>query len=250
MTKIERYRQMLIGLVNWEPFLLAESGLPGPRGNIELAQAVADLGSEAQFEHFLTFTADVAPVNSPYEFLAFCGVVGLGRLAAEGRLDTIPRLREYACDRRWRMREGVAMALQRFGDANMPLLLDEMEKWIDGNPLRMRAAAAAIAEPRLLMERENAQRALNIMDLITRQVLNIHDRRSSEFRILRQGLAYTWSVVVAALPEVGIPILERWLDHDDPDVAWIMRENLKKKRLARLISENGEDGKSRQIIDL
>ena len=39
MTKTEDYRRALKILDEWEPFLLDESGLPGPRGNIELAQA-------------------------------------------------------------------------------------------------------------------------------------------------------------------------------------------------------------------
>jgi hypothetical protein len=42
MTKAEDYRQRLAELDEWEPFLLAESGLPGPRGDIELGHAVAD----------------------------------------------------------------------------------------------------------------------------------------------------------------------------------------------------------------
>ncbi len=47
MSKRDDYRQTLRGLDDWEPYLLAESGLPGPRGNIELAQAVAERGDEA-----------------------------------------------------------------------------------------------------------------------------------------------------------------------------------------------------------
>ncbi|MFZ2360665.1 MAG: hypothetical protein WA040_15100 [Anaerolineae bacterium] len=44
MSKRNEYRQTLRGLDDWDPYLLAESGLPGPLGNIELAQAVADEG--------------------------------------------------------------------------------------------------------------------------------------------------------------------------------------------------------------
>jgi hypothetical protein len=31
--------------------------------------------------------------------------------------------------------------------------------------------------------------------------------------------------------------MENWFSHDDKDVRWIMKENLKKKRLARLDAE-------------
>jgi hypothetical protein len=40
-------------------------------------------------------------------------------------------------------------------------------------------------------------------------------------------------VLAAAEPEAGFALLERWADGGDPDVAWVLRENLKKKRLAR-----------------
>ena len=49
MSKIDQYRAVLRTLVDWEPFLRAESGLPGPRGNLELAAAVALEGHEALF---------------------------------------------------------------------------------------------------------------------------------------------------------------------------------------------------------
>jgi hypothetical protein len=80
MNKADSYRQVLKTLTDWEPYLLQESGLPGPRGNLELAQVVTDEGDRKLFEQFLTYTPEVAPVNSPQEFLAFCGVVGLGKL--------------------------------------------------------------------------------------------------------------------------------------------------------------------------
>ena len=76
MTKADEYRNKLSTLENWDAFLLKESGLPGPRGNLELAQVVADEGNQGLFERYLAYDADQAPTNSPYEFLAFCGAVG------------------------------------------------------------------------------------------------------------------------------------------------------------------------------
>ncbi len=86
----------------------------------------------------------LAPTNSPYEFLAFCGVVGLGRLFAEGQIERLETIRRCASDPRWRMREGVAMALQRLGGVDMDLLIHHMQSWSTGNPLEQRAAAAAL----------------------------------------------------------------------------------------------------------
>ena len=125
MSKIDNYRQTLKNLDDWIPFLRKESGLPGPRGNLELAYAVAEEGNKKQFKQFLSFQAEE---NTPEVFLVFCGVVGLGKLAAnEPKL--FDQLREYASDPRWRIREAVATGLQLVGDQDIDLLLKEMQTW-------------------------------------------------------------------------------------------------------------------------
>ena len=237
MTKADRYLSVLRALADWEPYLLAESGLPGPRGNLELAQAVADEGREEQFRRWLALGPEQAPVNSPHEFLTFCGVVGMGRLLAEGRRDVLATLRPLASDPRWRTREAVAMALQRWGDADMEGLLAEMAGWAKGGPLEQRAAAAALCEPRLLRDPGHAVAVLGILDEITGAIPHVSDRRSEAFKVLRQGLGYCWSVAVAACPDKGKPLMEKWCASADPDVRWIMRENLRKNRLARIDAE-------------
>jgi hypothetical protein len=77
---------------------------------------------------------------------------------------------------------------------------------------------------------------LALLDQITNNVAAAlpTSRMSDEFRTLRQALGYCWSVVVAALPEYGKPALERWSRSPNLDVIWIVRENLKKTRLARM----------------
>jgi hypothetical protein len=233
MGKIDDYRENLRTLDDWDAYLLEHSNLPGPRGNLELAQAAADEGSEEQFMRWAALDSEQAPGNTPDEFLAFCGVVGMGRLLAEGRRDVLPLLRARASDARWRTREGVAMALQRWGDADMDALLNEMKDWAAGNTLEQRAAAAALCEPRLLSDPLHARRVLSVLDAITASLFLAQDRKSEEFKTLRQGLGYCWSVAVAALPVEGKPLMEKWLASEDKDVRWIMRENLKKNRLAR-----------------
>ncbi len=234
MTKTESYREVLRGLDEWDAFLLSESGLPGPRGNIELARAVAEEGNRALFWRYLAYDAGRAPTNDPHEFLAFCGVLGLGRLLAEGDREVLGRLRQCASDLRWRVREAVAMALQRWGAVEMGALLAEMERWSHGPPLEQRAAAAALCEPSLLGDTATVEGVLDILDAITASVEAAPDRRSEGFQALRRGLGYCWSVAVAAHPAAGKPRLERWLASRDRDVRWIVRENLKKARLARL----------------
>lgn len=234
MTKIEDYRATLRSLAEWDDYLLEHSGLPGPRGNIELARAVAAEGRRDVFLRYAENTAATAPLGSPHEFLTFCGVVGLGRILAEGDSDLLRVLRRHATDSRWRIREAVAMALQQLGEVDMKRLIAAMANWEAGLPLEQRAAAAAVCEPRLLRDHDEARSVLGMLDRITATVPGRIDRRESGFVALRKGLGYCWSVAVAALPEAGKPALEKWLDTTDGDIRWMMRENLKKNRLVRV----------------
>jgi hypothetical protein len=232
--KTDAYRATLRALKNWDSFLLAESGLPGPRANLELVQAVADEGDTALFKRYIALNPDQAPTNSREVFLAVCGVVGLGRLLAGGDIDQLIVLRKCASDPRWRIREGVAMALQRWGEKDMDALLGAMADWSKGNWLEKRAAAAALCEPKLLREPKHVKRVLQLLDKITASISKATDRKSDDFRVLRQALGYCWSVAVVAWPVAGRPLMEKWLVVDDRDVRWIMRENLKKNRLVRM----------------
>lgn len=232
--KIDEYRKALKLIKEWEPFLLKNSGLPGPRGNIELGQAVADEGSRETFLRFIAYDAKRAPVNTPEEFLSFCGTLGFGKLLADGNLDALPILRQQASDPRWRTREAVAMALQRLGDKDMKALLKEMLEWSKGNLLEQRAAIAALCEPRLLTDKKQVLRVLKILDTVTQSIVQAPNRKGEEFIALKKGLAYCWSVAVAASPNEGKALMEKWFTTKDKDVIWIMQENLKKNRLARI----------------
>jgi hypothetical protein len=234
MNKIQNYCTTLKELQDWDAFLLRESGLPGPRGNLELAHAAGSLISRERIDRYCSLTPDQAPVNSPEEFLVFCGVMGMGRLVSEGDRSVLPRLRAFASDPRWRTREGVATALQTWGAQDMGALLEEMQAWSGGNRLEQRAAAAALCEPALLKQPAQVELVLRILDAITCTVAGAPDRKSDPFKTLRQGLAYCWSVAAAALPAAGKTAMECWLVCTDPDVRWMMKENLKKDRLKRM----------------
>lgn len=228
MTKRSDYRAVLESLppAQWEAYLRAESGLPGPRGNLELVEAFADAADPGLIRRL---------VDSPDEYLAMCGAVGLGRLLAEGDPRAAETLRAMAEDGRWRVREGVAMALQRLGDADMTALWSLAGEWVDGKPLVQRALAAGVCEPRLLRVPDDAARAVETLDRITASVEGTgpESRKLDQFRVLRQGLGYCWSVAAAASPAQGFARLERWAASQDKDVRWIVRENLRKARLSR-----------------
>ena len=234
MTRLEDYRGKLGALDDWTPFLLKNSGLPGPRGNLELAQAAAEMASKEQVEAWLGIPAAQAPENSSNVFLVFCAVTALGKFIARGGREYFAALRPLASDTRWRVREAVAIALQYVGDADMKMLLKEMKEWSKGNWYEKRAAAAALAEPRLLKNATHARTVLKILHRITKDIATARETGAESFKVLRQSMGYCWSVAVAALPEDGKALMEDWMPSRNADVRWIMKENLQKKRLERM----------------
>ena len=126
------------------------------------------------------------------------------------------------------------MAMQRVGDADFAVLLAETEAWADGSALERRAAVAALCEPRLLRPAEHARAVLALLARITGQLPSLPERGSDAFRVLRQALGYGWSVAVVALPEEGKAAFEQLLASDDRDIRWVVRENLRKRRLDRM----------------
>jgi hypothetical protein len=231
------YVEKLKALKDWDSYLLKESGLPGPRGNLELAQAFADIAEESLIQKYISINPDDAPENTPKSFLTFCGIAGLGTLINQGKLDYLKRLRQFASDHRWRIREAVAIALQRVGDLNINLLLNEMKDWSKGNAFEKRAAIAALCEPRLLISDEVSSSVLDILDDITLSIVNTKTTKSEEFQVLKKGLAYCWSVAITACPEKGKIFFEKWVGNKNKEIIWIMKENLKKNRLVKMDKE-------------
>jgi hypothetical protein len=231
MTKVGLHRATLVGLSDWMPYLTANSGLPGPRANLEL---VAACGEEADLPRAEQLIA------TDDEFATVCGLVALGRHFGRGDDGHLAVLHARASDQRWRVREGVAMALQRAGDDDLGRAFSVAEGWAhDSDPLVRRAAVAAVCEPRPLRDPAFARRALALLDQVTADLARspTADRRSASVRTLRQALGYGWSVVIAALPAEALRAFERWAADADPDVAWIVRENRKKARLRRVLDQ-------------
>jgi len=235
MSRVDDYKRELAATTDRVGLLRRGSNLPGPRGNLELMYAAAATGSEVELREWIRLGFPDPQEEQPTdEFLAMCGIVGLGHLVAAGRDELVDELRGYAADRRWRVREAVAMALQAVGDADVARLLGIAADWLSDRAYVQRAAVAAVAEPRLLRDPSQARGAVDVVEKATANLAARADRRSDEVRTLRQALAYCWSVVVASAPEYGRERFEAWSATTDKDVRWVLCENLKKNRLARL----------------
>ena len=130
MTRVDDERAALLVATDLDAALLAGSNLPGPRANLELVQAAADVGAEPDFRRWLATDPDA---GDAMEFLPVCALVGFGRLAAERQPEALAVLRAWAGDPHWRIREAVAMGLQRLGDADVDRLLAVVADWGGGS---------------------------------------------------------------------------------------------------------------------
>ncbi|WP_394769402.1 HEAT repeat domain-containing protein [Lacisediminihabitans sp.] len=212
-------------------YLTARSGLPGPRGNLELADAfaaVADRETILRFAHL------------DDEYLRFCGTEAAGRLVAAepGDASLVSLLRERAADPLWRVREAAARALQLIGDARPDRLRAIVADWLtDADGYVRRAAVAGICEPRLLADPTTASAAIDACSSATDWIRSLpaDRRREPAVRNLRQALGYCWSVAVAASPAAGLAAFDRLRAVDDPDIRWIVSTNLTKARLRRIL---------------
>jgi len=241
-----------------EYYLREQSRLPGTRANLELVNSLSDLLAAVASEqpdqvwmllNYLVQDEKTVVSNTPDEFVVLCGVVAFGACATvrqEWHTEVFEILKHFASSSSWRVREGVAIALQRLLPVNpqktIEFLLELARK---GNCFQQRASIAAIAEPSLLQTPAMIDAALEIQRLVVERLhaLLAAVRKREDVRALRQSLGYTLSVVAAAAPEKGFALMRDCAGWSDPDVNWILRENLKKKRLAKFVAHTEEVAK-------
>jgi hypothetical protein len=228
-------------------FLNSNSNLPGPRANLELVESFAETvqhestGNLEQMwalcEQLSQHNEKEAPANTSLEFSVLCGVRALGTfgISPDCFNKAMSELKNLANDGRWRIREGVAMAIQNLIDEQPKQTLSALDDWVGkDNWLIMRAVAAGVAEPRLLKNEANAKLALALHKKIFNSIfLSKEGRKETNFKTLRQGLGYSLSVVVQACPEEGFAYMNEIANNPDPDINWILKENLKKNRLSK-----------------
>jgi hypothetical protein len=234
MTKATEYQQALLGAKDVETYLLSKSGLPGPRSNLELLHVAAATCDETFLRKWLAMSKEEAPENTSQVYLQCIAIVSLGRfILQQEQQSDLTALRHFANDDRWRIRESVAMALQTIGKENTKVLAQITEPWLAVSLHELRAVAAAWAEPALLKSAFAQQTALTFMDKITQRFQQDKSDDKEARRILKKGLEYCWSVVVAANFTAGKPVFEKWF-YSDANIQKIMLVNLTKKRLSKI----------------
>ncbi len=124
-------------------YIISNSNLPGPRANLELAEAFAEVvenyfskdpeGLWSFCLKLIKISSDEAPVNDPREFLPFCGACAIGAIGSVSSTlfhKALSSLQELADDPRWRIRESVAMGIQKLLAKQSQKTLKELESWI------------------------------------------------------------------------------------------------------------------------
>lgn len=251
MKKADAYRKQLEALgcnaASIESLLLRESGLPGPRANLELAAAMAAHASRNRtdvplwnaIDAWLQLDATVAPTQHPREFLPFCAIQCLGLAYAGSDAPRQAEIRGHmsACarDSRWRMREAAAIAAQSIGEQCAHDLMAIARQWSSSqDPWLLRAALVALAHPPILDEAlarfalELADDAMNRYESAGRVV-----RAAEPWTVLRKALEFAPSVFTAAARAQGFATLGKWAQSVSLSTRKIVAANLRKTRLAK-----------------
>ncbi len=213
-------------------YLLKNSGLPGPRGNLELLYSFSKTATADEVEECMSLYDDDLR-NSPEEFVVMCGIVARCVHRKDDIAGALAAVRAFAVHESWRIRESVAIGIQEIAGNDMHAIIDVLEKWMEGNALERRAVVAALCEPKLLKEVPVVARILRVLGRITMDFERA-DRLTDGQVALRKALGYGWSVVVAASPEVGKGAFEAIAGNAGKHIRWIVRENLKKKRMMKM----------------
>jgi hypothetical protein len=241
-----------------EDYLIDHSSLPGKRANLELIAAFADEVAAIctapdvslhrgyiSMQWLIWRLLNRYPPalygrdpDSPLQMPQICASVALGEWASAFKQIElgVSLLLDLADSPLWRIREGVAMGFQRMFDRAWASTYRRMSRRsLDARAYEWRALIAGIAEPRLLTDPVHALDGLDLHynALAYFRRLPPDSRRSDPVRTLRQALGYSVSVVVAAAPDAGFPLMQAWALWADPDITWIIRENLKKNRLSK-----------------
>lgn len=210
--------------------LKARSGLPGPRGNLELFYEFLRNASAQLVEDCLAELADTT-ANSPEEFVGMCGVAGYALLHAHEEDLLRKHLGRYAAHDSWRIREAVAMAIQELPFPDLGARLAFTRRLETSDPFVHRAIVAGLCEPKNLRGQTGV---IGVVDQLKRSMalLPREGRLSEGEKALRKALGYGWSVALVEAP-VGAEGEFEALEVSSPHVRWVVAENLKKKRLVK-----------------
>jgi len=219
-------------------YLKENSKLPGPRANLELLYQFIENATDSEIHNCMSIE-DSVTLNSPSEFVLFCGVAALIKRTAMLHGTVNIDLSKYSNHASWRVRESVCIGFQRSKTYLSP---EEMMKYLsklkNGSALDKRAYFATLCDPILINDYVQPSVVLNDLLDVTVDCFNMSDKLDSELTVLRKALGYCFSVAICADEAIGKQTFEKLLDYtQSKHILWIVKENLKKNRLIKLDAE-------------
>lgn len=116
---------------------------------------------------------------------------------------TLTRIEKEASHSSSRIREVVAIGIQKIKENNIGEIITNFEKWTDGDDLEKRALVAALCEPKLLKGKSFIVQLVEILNKITMSFGKIEGKVFENQNSLRKTLGYGWSIAVGSLPDEG-----------------------------------------------
>jgi hypothetical protein len=222
-----------------------QSGLPGTRMNVLLAQGFANecvargKAADRLAMGMAQLSAEIAPGASEREFLPVCGVLAVAARAAHEKKDfalqkkAVALLHEAADDHRFRVREIVPIALGRLGAVMGDKLVHELASWMDGY-FHASAVLLAMTQPAFLPAIEDMDAVLTRLD--EAYALAKNAARSTSRYPGRKALVEALSVAPAQLAtRFGVPVFDHLVNYANtemPELREAIEKNLRAEKLA------------------
>jgi hypothetical protein len=221
-------------------------GLPGPRANAGVVLAFANecvargTSADALVTKMATLDVDTAPGASKYEIIPMCGAAALGARAASDptALRALATLHDCAEDLRFRVRDTVAEALARIGEARGEPLAHDLASWMDGY-FHAAAVLRAISDPKWLTRISSPTVVIERLDEGFELAKNA-PRAVSRYPGFKSLLEVLAVAPAEAAARFGVPVFEllaRWSATKDPVLREVVEKVLSSPKLAGRYAE-------------
>jgi len=218
-------------------FLIANSGLPGPRGNLTLAAEASRLiAMDWATKKRILKGLIIGWSASGDEYLMFVAHSAIGHVLSGNPEEmewAVPILYEANFSPLWRAREGVTFALEALLEDRVDLALSLIDEWCKRrDPIVVRNSIVALAHPTQLRRNHAQLDALERYNGIGMEIVAKAIDPGDDVKMLAKSLGFTISVAAEA-DEGYLDEFEKWIDGNVKTWRSIIKKNLTKARIAK-----------------
>jgi len=218
-------------------FLIANSGLPGPRANLTLAAEVGKLIAgdwAAKREYLKGLICSWSASGDDYLMFVAHSTIGHVLSSNLGEAEwAIPILYEANFSPLWRAREGVTFALEALLEERAELALNLINEWCKSHhPILVRNSIVALAHPTQLRKNRAQLDALERYNNVGMEIVAKAVDPGDDTKMLAKSLGFTLSVAAEA-DEGYLDQFDGWIDGNVKAWRTIIRENLTKVRISK-----------------